>query len=84
MTTREVGAFDAKTHLPKLLDQVAAGERILITRRGKRVAMLVPLEDAARLDSQSAGERLRELRRGLRWAADGDFSLRDAIDAGRR
>lgn len=39
-----VGAFDAKTHLSQLLDRVAQGERIQITRRGRPVAQLVPCE----------------------------------------
>ena len=42
MTT--VGSFEAKTHLAQLLEKVAGGERILITNRGKPVAMLVPPE----------------------------------------
>ena len=41
---KEVGAFEAKTHLPELLNRVAQGERITITRRGKPVAQLVPVE----------------------------------------
>ena len=39
---REVGAFEAKTHLSRLLDAVEGGERIYITRHGKRVAELGP------------------------------------------
>jgi prevent-host-death family protein len=38
----EVGSYEAKTHLPKLLTRVAKGERISITRRGKVIAELVP------------------------------------------
>lgn len=30
-----VGAFEAKTHLSALLDRVAAGEEVVITRRGR-------------------------------------------------
>jgi prevent-host-death family protein len=40
--TRESGI--AKTHFPELLDRVVGGERIVITKRGKPVAMLVPIE----------------------------------------
>jgi prevent-host-death family protein len=39
---KEVGAFEAKTHLSRLLDQVAGGETIFITKHGKRVAELRP------------------------------------------
>ena len=38
----EIGAFEAKTKLGGLLDRVEAGEEIVITRRGKPVARLVP------------------------------------------
>jgi prevent-host-death family protein len=41
-----VGAFDAKTHLSSLLDRVARGERITITRNGLPAAMLVPVREA--------------------------------------
>ena len=39
-----VGALEAKTHLSSLLDQVAAGKGITITKHGKPVARLVPIE----------------------------------------
>jgi prevent-host-death family protein len=41
---KEVGAFEAKTHLSRLLDAVEKGERIYITRHGKRIAELAPLK----------------------------------------
>jgi prevent-host-death family protein len=39
-----IGAFEAKTHLSSLLDRAERGERITITKRGRPVAMLVPVE----------------------------------------
>jgi len=36
------GAFDAKTHFSKLLDRVAHGETITVTRHGKPIARIVP------------------------------------------
>lgn len=44
MTT--VGAFAAKTHLSALLEQVARGEEIGITKHGKAIARLVPARQA--------------------------------------
>jgi prevent-host-death family protein len=41
--TKSVGVHEAKTHLSRLLDDVAAGEEILITRRGAPAARLVAL-----------------------------------------
>lgn len=55
---REIGAFEAKTHLSELLAAVAAGESITITRRGKPVARLVPVAP----DRGAALARLRRLR----------------------
>jgi prevent-host-death family protein len=40
-----VNIHEAKTHLSKLLDQVAAGEEVVIARNGKPVARLSPLAD---------------------------------------
>lgn len=40
MKSIEVGAFEAKTHLSKLLDAVENGDRVFITRHGKRIAEL--------------------------------------------
>jgi prevent-host-death family protein len=40
--TKSVGVHEAKTHLSRLLERVAAGERVEITRRGVVVAHLVP------------------------------------------
>jgi prevent-host-death family protein len=38
-----VNIHDAKTHLSKLLEQVAAGAEVTIAKAGKPVAKLVPL-----------------------------------------
>lgn len=59
---REIGAFEAKTHLSELLAAVEAGERIVITRRGKAVAELRPVSDdrtEARLNALKAAARLK-------------------------
>jgi prevent-host-death family protein len=39
-----IGAFEAKTHLSKLLRQARAGKRFIITQRGKPVAELRSIE----------------------------------------
>ncbi len=45
---KEVGAYEAKTTLSRLLDEVAGGETIYITKHGKRVAELRPPEQPPR------------------------------------
>ncbi len=37
-----MGAFEVKTHFAKVLDRVARGETITVTRHGKPVARIVP------------------------------------------
>ena len=56
--TREVRASEAKTHLGRLLDAVERGETIVLTRRGRRVARLVP--EVARSGSNTAAQRRRQ------------------------
>lgn len=41
---REIGAFEAKNRLSALLDEAAAGETVVITKRGKPVAKLIPFD----------------------------------------
>ena len=59
-----VGAFEAKTHLSKLLEEVEAGEQVLITRHGRAVARLLPVEPAADQQRAEAVARLRIFRTG--------------------
>ncbi len=78
---RTIGAYEAKTHLPRLLDEVAHGETITITKHGVPVAMLVPLPAAQRPDPGAVIAAIRELRKGMTL---GDLSIRDLIEDGRR
>jgi prevent-host-death family protein len=78
---RSIGAYEAKTHLPRLLDEVAKGERITITKHGRPVAVLVPPDSAGARDVDGMMRRFRELRRGNRL---GGLSIRELIDEGRR
>ena len=39
-----VGSYEAKTHLPALLERVARGEEIVSTKHGVPIARLVPIE----------------------------------------
>lgn len=45
---RTVTLADAKTHLSQLIDQVEAGEDVVITRRGKPVARISGVAQPAR------------------------------------
>ncbi|HEV8696146.1 MAG TPA: type II toxin-antitoxin system prevent-host-death family antitoxin [Candidatus Limnocylindrales bacterium] len=78
---RSIGAYEAKTHLPRLLDEVAKGERITITKHGVPVAVLVPPGSQDTKDVDAMMARFRELRRGNRLNG---LSIRQLIDEGRR
>jgi prevent-host-death family protein len=67
----EVGSFEAKNRLSEFLQLAEAGQRVFITRRGKRVAVLIGAGDAAasvnnELESADLLRRFRQLRRGVR------------------
>lgn len=77
----EVGAYEAKTHLPALLRRVEAGERITITRHGHPVAELVPPGQLMAGGARVAINALRTFGHGRTLGPD--LSLRDLIDEGR-
>ena len=68
-----IGASEAKTHLPQLLDRVARGERLTITRHGKPVAQLIPVA-TGRQRAQQAATRIIERRRHLKKAPLADLT----------
>ena len=60
-TVREIGAFEAKNKFGQLLDWVASGEEVTITRHGKEVARLVPAKPGFNRDeARAAVRRIRE------------------------
>ncbi|MCY3970351.1 MAG: type II toxin-antitoxin system prevent-host-death family antitoxin [Acidobacteria bacterium] len=79
--TLSVGAFAAKTHLSALLDKVAQGREVVITRRGEPVARLVPVGQAERSETESVIAELRERRKGLTL---GGLHWKHLRDEGRR
>ena len=80
-----VGAFEAKTHLSRLLEEVQGGAIVTITLRGIPVAKLVPADAEVRLHSRrdldAWLERVRELRSKTRVGAETASAL---VRAGRR
>lgn len=62
----KVGAYEAKTHLPKLLDRVKKGERFVITKHGQPVAELVPIAGSNPERTKKAVDDLKELRTALK------------------
>lgn len=78
MTT--VGAYEAKTHLPRLLEEVERGATVTITKHGREVARLVPVDRR----SANPAEVIDEIRVARVGVRRGRTSVRRMIDDGRR
>jgi prevent-host-death family protein len=76
-----IGTFEAKTHLTRLLDRVAAGEQITITRHGTPIARLVPVKASS---SQQIRETIAKLKDFSRGQTLGALRVKDLINEGRR
>ena len=76
-----VGAYEAKTHLSKLLERVAKGERISIEKHGVPVATLEPVSRSRR---KPADKVIAELKRFRAQHRLGGLSIREMIEEGRR
>ena len=77
-----IGAFEAKTHLAALLDRVAKGEKITITRHGTPAAVLCPVaETEVKLSHKEIVEGMRALRKRVK---PGKMSVHDMVNEGRR
>jgi prevent-host-death family protein len=79
---KTVGAYEAKTHLSQLLDEVLRGEVITITRHGVPVARLVPPADRpVEPDLDALIAHWKEVRKGITL---GGLSIRELIEEGRK
>lgn len=76
-----VGAYEAKTHLPKLLERVLKGERITITKHGVPVAVLQPPDPGKTVDTKMVIDQIRKLRN--KHTLEG-LSIREMTEDGRR
>ena len=77
----EIGAYQAKTHLPKLLARVAKGERFIITKHGTPVAEFGPVSRRSTSDIRAAIEGLKEFQAKHSL---GGLSIRELIQEGRK
>jgi prevent-host-death family protein len=84
-----VTALEAKTRFGKLLDRVARGEEVVVTRHDKPVARMVPAEGRKLSAVRQAVAQLQQLQTRIRARTRGKASLsgdevRAAIEEGRR
>jgi len=78
---KTIGAYEAKTHLPKLLERVTRGEKILITKHGSPIAVLQPPDPMGKTGSLKA---IRELKKFRQQHTLKGLSIRGMMQAGRR
>lgn len=74
----KVGAYEAKTRLSELLELVARGERVVITKHGVPVAVLAPIGPQA--DPKEVVAQLRGFRKGHKLEP---ITIRELIEEGR-
>ena len=75
-----VGIYELKTHLSAVLERVAAGETVTVTRHSTPVAYISP----ATAGSRSPAEAAASLRSSRAERSLEGTSLRELIDEGRK
>ena len=78
---KTIGAFEAKNRLSELLDAAENGEEVLITKHGRPVAKLVPVEKFDRARAREAAEWLIRTRK---QRSLGGLRIVDMIKEGRK
>ncbi len=76
------GAFEAKTHFSDLLDRVEKGERIVITRHGREIAVLDPVSTIDLAERRALIDRALEMSKGT--SLPKGKTIRDLIYEGRK
>jgi prevent-host-death family protein len=82
-----ITAFEAKTRFGELLERVAAGEEVIITRHDKPVARMVPEGQTHRQQVRAAVAGLRALRTRIARRDPKPLTadeIRSAVAEGRR
>jgi prevent-host-death family protein len=79
MTTTSINTVEAKEEFSELINRVSHNkERIILTRRGKEIAAIVPVEDLALLNASQSKNDLQEATEALKEARNhGSLSLED-------
>lgn len=72
-----IGSYDAKTHWSAILEKVAAGDEIVITRRGKALARLIPEIESRAIEGKEILTKMRSLRKGINLEGLNWKELRD-------
>lgn len=79
---REIGAFEAKNKFGAVLDWVEGGEEVVITRRGKVVARLVP--SGSGIDRERVARAAADILARRVGVTLGGLKIKDLVSEGRR
>ena len=79
-----VGMHEARSRLWELIDMVRKGKEVTLTRRGVRVAKIVPIEEPAPHDKRSVREAIEEMRKFRTVHPLRGLSIKKMIEEGRR
>jgi len=79
-----MGFCEARTHLSELLDHVAKGRKILITRRGRPAALIGPIPKQEQRDVRDVVREMLAFRDREGPTLGGQVTIRELIDEGRR
>lgn len=76
----EIGTYEAKTRFSELLEKVAKGERIVITKHGHPVALISPFGEK----TNTCAEAIKEIKRLGKEINLKGVSIKELIEEGRR
>ena len=79
-----IGVYEAKTKLPKLLERVRRGERILITKHGRPIAELIPAQSDASPHIKEIIQQMQEWQEREGPSLGPGLSVRELREEGRR
>ena len=77
----EIGVFEAKTHLPRLLQRAQAGERFIITRHNLPVAELIPYRTR---DSEKIRAAIAAMKSFQQTHSLNGLTVREMVEEGRK
>lgn len=76
----KIGSFEAKTKLPELLRMVEkSGEEIIITRKGKEIAKITPIDQNR--EAIFVIEEIKKLKKSIKRASASE--IKQMIEEGR-
>jgi prevent-host-death family protein len=78
-----IGAYEAKTHFSEILEKVTGGIPYIITKWGKPVVRIVPVESERESSFKELAAKAEMVRERIK-AGTGTINVRDYINEGRK